>query len=315
MSMENKIYYYLDQLKLIEKGEFVPPVTCEIDPSNACPADCNFCMFSDYIKTSRVHLKWDLYIKLIYELKHIGTKSVTFTGGGEPLANPRFNDMVQLAHDLGFEIGLITNGILLDKLARPNYFKFIRVSLDASDAEMYKKVKGVDQFNFVLNNIKNILPENPNLGISYVVTPDNRDGLQEAQDIADKMEVAYIQFKPSYINGGIYQEWRMPEVTSQSTIKTPRYKITDRLPCNIAHLVGVVTADGGVYYCCQGRGRMNYRIGSIGQESFESLWRQRLTHKNISTRQCPPCRYGNYAKVVKELLKEGDYFFEQKLFL
>ena len=36
MSMDNKIYYYLDQIEKLNKGEFVAPVSCEIDPSNSC---------------------------------------------------------------------------------------------------------------------------------------------------------------------------------------------------------------------------------------------------------------------------------------
>ena len=312
--MEQKIYYYLDQIKKIQQGEFVPPVTVEIDPSNACPADCSFCMFQDYIKSARVHLKWDLYLKLIYELKHLEIKSITFTGGGEPLANPKFNEMVQVAHDLGFEIGLVTNGILLEMLKKPEYFKFIRVSLDASDAEMYTKVKGVDAFDRVIKNIENTLKKNPTVGISYVVGPDNNYNLDVAQQIADDLKVVYIQFKPCHIGNEIFTDYKLPE-KYETTIITPRYKIRDLLPCAIAHLVGIVTADGGVYYCCHGRGKLNYRIGSIGHETFESLWRQRLEYKNIAIRQCPPCRYANYARAVKELLKEGDYFFEHRNFI
>lgn len=316
MTMENKIYYYLDQIKKLQNGEFVPPVSCEIDPSNQCPADCSFCMFSQYIKTSRVHMKWDVYLKLIYELKHLGTKSITFTGGGEPLMNPKFNDMAQVAHDLGFEIGLVTNGILMNELQNAELFKFIRVSLDAGTHETYQKVKGIDAFSKVVENMTAALKINKTVGISYVVGPDNNtmDELNMAQGLADNLGAAYIQFKPMYINGGIFTDYKLPTST-ETTIKTPRYKTGEKLPCIIAHLVGVVTADNSVYYCCQGRGKLNYRLGSISQESFESLWRQRLKHTNIALRQCPPCRYSNYAKTVKELLKEGDYFFEHKYFL
>ena len=52
MSMNNKIYYYIDKVEQLEKGNFVGPITCEIDPSNRCNADCNFCMFSKYRKDS-----------------------------------------------------------------------------------------------------------------------------------------------------------------------------------------------------------------------------------------------------------------------
>jgi len=312
--MDKKIYYYLEKIKKIQNNVFVPPVSCEIDPSNACNAKCSWCMFAEYRKHSTNHLKWDHYLKLVYELKHLGTKSITFTGGGEPLMNPKFNDMVDVAKNLGFELGLVTNGIQLHELKRPEYFKFIRVSLDSSNQEMYEKVKGVDFFPRVIENIKDAVRRNGTVGLSYVVGPDNRNGIEEAQTLADSLKVAYIQFKPMYINGGIYEDFRMPD-EEPNTIETKRYKAGERLPCHIAHLVGVVTADGGVYYCCQGRGKTNFYIGSIAHESFEAIWRRRLLHRNYHIKQCPPCRYMNYAKGIKDLLEEGDLFFEHKNFL
>lgn len=311
--MEEKIVYYLNEIKKLENGEFVPPVTCEIDPSNACPLDCNFCMFEKYRKESNIHMSMENYLRLVYDLNRIGTKSITFTGGGEPIANPNFNKMVDIACDLGFEVGLVTNGVLLDKVNRPSRFKFIRVSLDASDAETYKLVKGADYFDKVIHNITEALKQNPTVGISYVVGPDNDKNLKIAQTMAHDLGVAYIQFKPAYINGDIYN-FRMPNQTDE-TIKTKRYKLREKLPCLIAHLVGVVTADGSVYYCCQHRGKMNFYLGSIAQEQFSEIWKRRLGHKNFDTRQCPMCRYGNYSKYLKELLQQGDLFFEHKNFL
>ena len=109
MSMDNKIYYYLDQVERLERGEFVPPISCEIDPSNACNLNCGFCMFGDWRSSHHENLGLDMYISLIGELHQMGTKSITFTGGGEPLMNKDFNLMAKMAKSLGFQIGLVTN--------------------------------------------------------------------------------------------------------------------------------------------------------------------------------------------------------------
>ena len=311
--MDEKIFYYLNDIKKIQHGEYVNPVSCEIDPSNECPANCSFCMYAQYIKTSRATLKWENYLKLVYELKYLGVKSITYTGGGEPICNPRFNDMVDLAHELGFEIGLITNGILLNKVKRPEYFKFIRISLDSSDSEMYKKVKGVDYFDRVIKNISLTVKKNPMVGISYVVCPDNNYNLDVAEELAKSLDVLYIQIKPACINNQLFTDYKTPK--GEKVIKTDRFKIYKKLPCDIAHLIGIVTADSGVYYCCQGRGKPNFYIGSIAHESFEAIWRRRLNHKNISINQCPSCRYNGYAKAIKTLVDEGNIFFQHRNFL
>lgn len=311
--MEHKILYYLDKIKRIQEGEFVPPVTCEIDTSNLCPLDCSFCMYKKYIKASRAVMSMDVYLRLVYELKRLGTRSITFTGGGEPLTNPNFNTFVEIASELGFELGLITNGVYLDKVSDLEAFKFIRVSLDASDSQTYEKVKGVDLFDKVIKNIKHAVKLNDTVGISYVVGPDNDERLEYAQQLANDLGVRYIQFKPASINREIFK-FKLPE-EDDKTIHTPRYKMNERLPCQIAQLIGIVTADGGVYYCCQHRGELSFYMGSLSQESFETLWRRRFEFKNFHIKQCPSCRYMNYAKYYKNLMKEGDLFVDHRNFL
>lgn len=311
--MEQKIAYYLDEINKLQNGEYVNPVSVEIDPSNVCNAKCYWCMFSEYREKSQAMLSWDVYLKLIYELNHLGVKSITFTGGGEPLVNRKFNDMVQVAKGLGLEVGLVTNGILLHKLKFPDQFKFIRVSLDASNPEMYLNTKGVDRFDQVIENIQMTLKKNKTVGLSYVVGPTNNTNLDQAEEMAHELGVAYIQIKPAYIENRIFTDYKLP--SGKEVIGTKRYKRAEKINCIIAHLTGIVTADSGVYYCCQGRGKMNFYLGSVSNESFESIWRRRLSYDNIRLTQCPPCRYASYANYFKTLIDEGDMFFEHRYFL
>ena len=39
-----------------------------------------------------------------------------FTGGGEPLTHPDAKEIIEYACDCGFSVGLVTNGLLLDKI-------------------------------------------------------------------------------------------------------------------------------------------------------------------------------------------------------
>jgi len=313
MSMDNKIYYYLDQVEKLNKGEFVPPVSCEIDPSNSCNLKCNFCMFGEWRKDHHEHLGLNTYTSLIGELQRMGTKSITFTGGGEPLLNPNFNLMVQLAHSLGFQIGLVTNGVLLNRVENLENFLFIRVSLDAHNREDYKKVKGMDYFDRVLKNIKNGLKRNKIIGLSYVVGPHNNKDLYKAEDLANELGVSYLQIKPSYINDReeIFSDFEYPD---GRVIGTKRYLAEDNVPCTIAALVGIVGANGDVYYCCQGRGVDRLILGNLKDKSFKQLWTERLSLRpNVSL--CPMCRYMNYTKAYKKILEDGDLFFQHRYFL
>jgi MoaA/NifB/PqqE/SkfB family radical SAM enzyme len=312
MSMDNKIYYYLDAVEKLQNGEFVAPITAEIDPSNKCMLDCEFCMFQDHIKSHRNILPWEIYITLLGELRELGTKSITFTGGGEPLTNPRFNQMVGAAFMLGFEVGLVTNGVLLNKVENVESFKFIIVSLYSHNKEYNIIFKCSDHFYSVLENVTNALKWNKIIGLSYVVGDKNNKDLYKAEDLANALGVAYLQIKPAYINSKIFTDFEYPD--GRPTINTERYMPEDNTPCNIASLIALIGADSNVYFCCQHRGKEKFNLGSLKEKSFTELWKKRLQLKPDVT-LCPPCRYMNYTRAYKQILEDGDLFFQHRYFL
>lgn len=310
--MDRKILYYLEEMEKAQAGKTVFPVTCEIDPSNLCQCNCVFCLYAKYRKDNKVFLDWGIYRKLLKDLLKIGTKSITFTGGGEPLTHPKFSLMAELAWMAGFEIGLITNGIDLQKIEHPEDFKFVRISLDAPDSKTYLKVKGVKGFHKVLWNIKQAVCSGATVGLSYVVYAGNKDGIVEAQKLAEELGVAYIQFKPAWINGGFYKDYQVPG--QNKTIKTDRFMATSYLPCHVAGLVGEVGATGDVFYCCQHRGHDEYNLGSLHKKSFSDIWK---TRKSIipDIKKCPTCRYMSYSREYERFVEGGTLFFEHKYFL
>ncbi len=311
--MENKIIYYMDKISDMKKGKKVYPITCEIDPSNACNLSCSFCMYKKSLKRNRDILPWEIYSYLITELKLLKVKSITFTGGGEPLMNPRFNDMVSKAYSLGFEIGLITNGILLNKVENLDHFKFIRISLDAYDEKSYHEIKGKNFFNRVMKNIKDAVNDDKtDIGISYVICEENVSGIQKIQETLSGIGIKYIQFKPAWING---RKFELPEnINGDKVIVTDRYIAKDNLPCLIAGLIGIVGADSKVYFCCQYRLNEKFCLGSLAEDSFWDLWEKR---KNImpDISKCPQCRYQNYASAYEKFSQPKNIFLQHKNFL
>lgn len=311
--MDEKIFYYIDQVERLIAGEAVMPVTCEIDPTNRCQLDCSYCMFKALRDgTDKEDLPFSIYRHLLLDLKRIGTKSVTFTGGGEPMLHPQFDKMVEWAEHLGFEYGLITNGILLDKIDRPDRFKFIRVSLDAGTHKIYKKLKRANTFSKVLQNITYARSKGALVGISFVVNEINRVDIQKAQELATHLDVAYIQFKPAWENGEPYVEYVVPG--TDNVINQQRFKAVDRVPCAIAGLIGIVGADARVYYCCQYRGEQRYCLGDLRHATFPEIWKRRPVLV-ADIKRCPNCRYMNYTRAYKNFTEKGTLFVKHKKFL
>lgn len=311
--MSKKIYYYLKEIEESIKGDPIMPVTCEIDLSNKCQLDCNFCMYEEYRKSNRVFLDWVVYVRLIKSLVNAGAKSVTFTGGGESTMHPRFLEMVEVAHWAGMKIGLITNGILLHKIPDLSPFKFVRVSLDAATKGTYKKIKCKDFFDVVVRNIKEAAAKDQtDVGISFVVCADNKREIKKAKKVAKSLGVKYIQFKPAWINGVVFSGYEVER--DELALASERSIAKDRLPCDIAGLVGVVAATADVYFCCQHRGNPKYKLGNLTRDNFQSIWKNRgEVCPDFST--CPMCRYMEYAEEYKKLIEEGTMFFEHKEFL
>ena len=313
--MESKIYFHLKKVvEVVEGKESSLPVTCEVDPSNRCMLNCKFCLYSEYRSSENVDMDYSLYLKLLKELKVCGVSSITFTGGGEPLINPNINKMVEEAIEEGFEIGLVTNGVLLHTLKNINKFHFVRVSLDAATRNTYKTIKGKDLFEIVVKNVEELIVQKksfssfPTIGLSFVVCDENKHEIEQAQTLAKKIEVDYIQFKPVSLNSfnsclGISG--------GTETIVTNRYSAKDTLPCLISTLIGVVGANGKCYFCCQKRGEKRFELGDLNEESFDEIWKK---HNDLTPNplECPSCRYMNYAKAYSEL---PSYIIKHRNFL
>ena len=311
--MNRKICYYLDEVDKILNGKVQFPVSCEIDPSNRCQNNCTFCLFHKHRTKAPVDMDYKTYKNLVIELMSLGVKSITVTGGGEPLMNPHFVEMVKFAVG-NFELGLVTNGIGLAKVDHLlSSFKFVRVSLNAGTRETYNKVHGCDHFDTVIENVRRAVKmrsEATTIGLSYVVCDLNRDETTEAGRLADELNVDYVQFKPD-----LNCEIKPFSISEHSkSIVTPRFKAEYHLPCAIAGLVGIIGADHNVYYCCQHRGSAKYSLGSLHDEPFGLLWMKRKELKP-DLDSCPPCRYMNYARGYEEFGQSKYSFLRHKNFL
>jgi sulfatase maturation enzyme AslB (radical SAM superfamily) len=304
----NKIAFYHEEVDRLRNGEPVMPVSCEIDPSNGCQLSCFFCISGDNKNDTMMDL--DFFHKLLRELKAGGTKSITFTGGGEPTLNPDFNAMAALAHSNGFKLGLVTNGLLLNTVYT-SLFEFIRVSLDAGSPEVYLAIKGTLGFDKVMENIQAVRSQCKALGLSYVIDGQPPGDIAEAESWAEYLEVDYIQFKPE---NGCYLE--KPDLHSPVSLWTEREKDWSEFACIIAGLIGIVTADGRYVFCCQHRYDPEFTIADLHTESLNMAVAKRIAmQKSVDRSDCVSCRYSSYAESYIELQESKNIFLKHKEFL
>ena len=144
----------------------IVPVTVQLWPSLSCDVRCPTCPYrltdarTIADADDQLHLMpMTLFRPLLESMASAGVKSLFLTGGGEPLLHPEIVTMAEEIHRAGLAWGMFTNGISLTPqlaerlfLARPGFF---RVSLDAGNAELYRKIYATspDTFNIVKKNI------------------------------------------------------------------------------------------------------------------------------------------------------------------
>jgi MoaA/NifB/PqqE/SkfB family radical SAM enzyme len=308
-----------------DKWYRTPPVSVEIDPTNVCNSDCVWCMFDEYRMNNQVTMPPDIMKRVIFELGDIGTKTITFTGGGEPFCNTAsFPDAFYWVLEAGMKVGIVTNGVgaepYIDDIGKT--CSFCRFSIDAAKPETYEKLHRSNKFNTVIDNVRSLKNKYPKLdvGMAFLVHPDNYTEVSDFINIGNDIGVDYVEFRPVWMPGKPISKEIALNVIEQ--IKNTPTKESTRVfarlgrfqehidgdkgfsECLATPLVGVIGADMNVYLCCQTRGEPYFILGNINKSSFSEIWwgeqRKKIVN-GIDINKCPPCRYNTYNKVLSSL--------------
>jgi Fe-coproporphyrin III synthase len=104
-------------------------------------------------------------------LCRLGTRVVAFSGG-EPLVRPDVFAVADVFLNQSLRLELLTSGVLLARQAREVASRFARVtvSLDATSAELYKTVRGIDALAAVESGIARLREAAPAIPITARAT-------------------------------------------------------------------------------------------------------------------------------------------------
>ncbi|MDR2441960.1 MAG: radical SAM protein [Deltaproteobacteria bacterium] len=311
------------------------PISVELSLTSRCNLSCNFC--SDLILRQNCpdNLEISRLKDLFIDLAHGGTRGVTIEGGGEPTISPLFKQAVLTAKAQKLSVGLITNGAELFKgsISKQFYsnFQWIRISLDASNAQQYKLIKGSDRFQAVLDNLAALttIKPKPVLGLGYVLTNQNDqiDSLIALTETLSQMGADYLHLRPVVDRPNLVSK-ALPE--NLSALSRPGFSVNlaamtdnmgqgnDGLPC-LAHSLSVaITADGSVWLCGRlGSNPTEDAMGNLCEASFSEIWRgpRRLKQAKLAAQEsfcrlnCPQCRMTKYNRLLNRLsqIKTKDF--------
>jgi len=153
-----------------------------------CNSKCEFCkIWRDPNLQGVRDTKVSEAKKNLDDLKKMGVKIIDFTGG-EPLLNKELPQILSYAKDLGFFIKLSTNGLIYPEKAQelkglPNRIYF---SLDTMNQNEYKKIRGVEGFDKLLDSIELAKKIGQEICLLYTVTDENIKNIENIVNFCQK---------------------------------------------------------------------------------------------------------------------------------
>lgn len=167
-----KLLAHVEEWKKIQRGGDIPaPILITVDPSNICNLNCRWCNAAYIRKENNQMLSETMLMKIADYLPYWGNccvptsmfpkmgrhgvQAVCIAGGGEPLTNPHVGAFIDRLVNNGIEVGVVTNGTLIDRFIEPlSKCTWVGVSIDAGTKETYEKFKGANKFDQVIKNIQ-----------------------------------------------------------------------------------------------------------------------------------------------------------------
>ena len=193
------------------------PIYYGIELVRGCICDCIMCVAGEQdLRFASYHSVCNILDKIKPHVKRL-----TFAGTGEPLLHTHIGQIISRCIDIDMTVTLNTNGILMRKNLSRILMKLkeleLKVSVDAATAQTYRKIRGIDAFDTVFENVRhfsalrNVSNRNNTLIFVYVVM---RENIHEVFDFVDRivpLSPDRVEFHPVRLMGNLRYKKRRDE--------------------------------------------------------------------------------------------------------
>lgn len=295
-SMAKYPYKLMNNKKLlcsIKEYNKIIPINLQLSITNKCNLNCEFCSFKGRNRCEELSLYQ--IKKIIDSFISYGIEAITLTGGGEPLAHRCINDVLKYCKKRGVKVGIITNGLLLNK-----------IDSEAAKAVTWCRISiGDDRettYNLLEKILNDIIPKFNYIdwSFSYVLLPKQNHKLQiRAIKFAEKMNMINIRFIPDFFNikkvnfDYIHNCMNSERYNISCFIEKP--KISNCNNCLLYLAKPFISASGYLYACCacqymDDNRNFNNKFRICYYTKFEKILRKNLPLKL----NCTKCNFSAY---------------------
>jgi molybdenum cofactor biosynthesis enzyme MoaA len=341
----DKVLCHKKRLEALKAGAPIYPVHLQVVPTNKCNFDCPKCLYRHDSSLSLFgpseSLSFGELMQVFNDCEEMGVKAIQLTGGGEPTLHRDIDKIVTNLAARPFHIGLVTNGMCLDKLVTNGVmldklkdlypvFDWIRVSVDAATAQTFARIRGGRagdrrSFENVLTNLRNLCADRDDegfdttIGAGFVVERENEAELADAVLIFKLLGVDNVRVRGAIDpkDGSVYESERMrAEISAAMRVEGIDLHYTfDKLEspsherCWYSHFTLYLGADGNVYRCCNQAYTTHGLVGSLADYSgsLKALLDDPKVQKKLAgfdARECCQCQFNAVNQVVAKAMKD-----------
>lgn len=319
-----KIFRHVEHIKGMLEGKRVSPIYLRIKPTNVCNQRCYFCAYDDDKlfgdrKVQRDSIPVEILENTLREFKAMGGKAVTYSGGGEPLCYHSIEHILELTYNLDLDCSMITNGQALrgNVVDFLKHAKWIRVSFDASNENVYHDIRQVNTYSQVVQNIEDfakIKDKDCVLGVNCVISETNANQIYDVCKLVKTIGCNNIKLSPVLVKGNEEEyhnrikEGVIEQIDrAKGELEDDNFRIVDKYSndyalsdsyvkpyhkCYIQEYFAVVAADSKVYRCHQRAYTEAGLIGDLTKHTFKEIWESQETIDKI--RLFDPCEECNF---------------------
>jgi radical SAM protein with 4Fe4S-binding SPASM domain len=292
------------------------PMMCVLSFVYICNAQCPNCPYTnsqirvDY--RDRPFMEEDTFKIIADQCGKYGAW-VRISGGGEPMLHPKAIELMEYAKRVGAKVGLITNGSLFSIESSTRLLEaqidMIEFSVDAGDAETYRKVRKGLRWGVLLENVKRMVELRNHLNSSTKIIASGINQVDvDINTVARFWEPIVDNFQKRK-----YLTWAIND-PSKSADPAPYLPPDEMIPCPFIFERLNIDSRGKVMVCGFDIAART-DMGNVHEQSIQEIWhgkgfeyfRQMHLEKRGAEiglcRDCPDWKYRswkhNYWKILK----------------
>jgi len=254
------------------------PFVFSIETTSYCNLRCVMCPYKDMTRPHEM-IEVDLFEKIVDEVADYNG-IIWLHNLGEPLAHPKFDDLIRYVKRAGLKCGISTNATLLNearirRVLSSGLDKII-LCMDGITKETYEKMREGANFEQVTANIERFLQRKreakhrtPEAIVQLIYMRATELQVPEFRrrwgGLADKLHIKRFSTWAEQVDG-------IAELSDPEHRYEPEHSLTTRRhPCAYLWRNVVVTANGDVIPCCVDYdGRMV--MGNMRESTLEEIW-------------------------------------------